>query len=100
MRLGEFIEGFERDEAAERRRLAKEKSYAITDHFEEVERQFEQVIQGDSLYGSTAPEIFVGRSDYPNVSTGLLSPMDHDADPTDSPRAVSGISKDSTSTTF
>ncbi|MEF8902291.1 MAG: DNA repair protein NreA [Halovenus sp.] len=82
MRLGEFIEGFERDEAAERRRLAKQKSYAITDHLEEVERQFEQAVQGDTLYGSTAPEIFVGRADYPNVSTGLLSPMDHDADPT------------------
>ncbi|PSQ60230.1 MAG: hypothetical protein BRD23_02600, partial [Halobacteriales archaeon SW_9_67_25] len=83
MRLEEFIEGFERDEAAERRRLAREKSYAITDHLDEVERQFEQVVQGDSLFGSTSPEIFVGRSNYPEVSTGLLSPMDHGADPTD-----------------
>ena len=76
MQLDEFIEGFERDEAAERRRLAAEKSYAITDHLEDVERQFEQVLQGDTLVGSTAPEIFVGRSGYPNVSTGLLSPVD------------------------
>lgn len=83
MRLDEFIEGFERDEAAERRRLAAEKSYAIADHLETVERQFEDVVQGDSLVGSTAPEIFVGRSNYPNVSTGLLSPVDHDADPAD-----------------
>jgi len=83
MRLDEFIEGFERDEAAERRRLAREKSYAITDHLEDVERQFEQVVQGDSLFGSTAPEIFVGRSNYPNISTGLLSPMDRDADAAD-----------------
>ena len=80
MRLDEFIEGFERDEAAERRRLAREKSYEITDHLDDVERQFEQVVQGDSLFGSTAPEIFVGRSNYPDVSTGVLSPMDHDAD--------------------
>jgi hypothetical protein len=83
MRLDEFIEGFERDGAAERRRLAQEKSYAITDHLEDVERQFEEVVQGDSLFGSTAPEIFVGRSNYPDVSTGLLSPMDREADPTD-----------------
>ncbi|WP_436934909.1 DNA repair protein NreA [Halovenus marina] len=81
MRLDEFIEGFSRDEAAERRRLAREKSYAITDHLDEVERQFEEVVQGDSLYGSTAPEIFVGRSNYPDVSTGLLSPMDREKDP-------------------
>ncbi len=83
MRLDEFIEGFERDEAAERRRLAREKSYAITDHLDEVERQFEQVLQGDALFGSSAPEIFVGRSNYPDVATGLLSPMDREADPTD-----------------
>jgi len=82
MRLDEFVEGFERDEAAERRRLAEEKSYAITDYLDDVERQFEQTVQGDDLFGSTAPEIFVGRSNYPSVSTGLLSPMADDADPT------------------
>jgi len=80
MQLDEFIEGFERDEAAERRRLAREKSYEITDHLADVERQFEQVLQGDALFGSTAPEIFVGRSNYPDVSTGLLSPIDREAD--------------------
>ncbi|SDJ97314.1 hypothetical protein SAMN05216226_11357 [Halovenus aranensis] len=82
MRLEEFIDEFERDEDAERRRLAREKSYEITDHLDDVERQFEQVVQGDSLFGSTAPEIFVGRSNYPDVSTGLLSPMDREADAT------------------
>ncbi|MXR50857.1 hypothetical protein GRX03_04450 [Halovenus sp. WSH3] len=80
MRLEEFIEDFERDEAADRRRLAREKSYEITDHLDDVEQQFERVVQGDSLFGSTAPEIFVGRSNYPDVSTGLLSPMDREAD--------------------
>jgi len=80
MRLEEFIDGFERDESARRRQLAREKSYAITDHLEAVERQFERVMQGDSLFGSSAPEIFVGRSNYPEVSTGLLSPMDQAAD--------------------
>ena len=80
MELDEFIEGFERDEAADRRRLAKEKSYAITDHLEDVERQFREVVQDDTLVGSTAPEIFVGRTGYPTVSTGLLSPVDREAD--------------------
>ncbi|NLV11493.1 hypothetical protein GOC74_16310 [Halomicrobium mukohataei] len=80
MRLDEFIEGFDRDEAAERRRLAEEKSYEITNHLEDVERQFEEAVQGDALFGSTAPEIFVGRSGYPDVSTGVLSPMASDAD--------------------
>ena len=80
MRLDEFIEDFERDEAAERRRLAREKSYEITGHLDDVEQQFEQVVQGDSLFGATAPEIFVGRHNYPNISTGVLSPMDRDAD--------------------
>ena len=80
MRLDEFIEDFERDEAAKRRRLAREKSYEITDHLDDVEQQFERVVQGDSLFGSTAPEIFVGRSNYPDISTGVLSPMDREAD--------------------
>jgi hypothetical protein len=80
MRLDEFIEDFERDEAAERRRLAREKSYEITDHLDDVEQQFERVVQGDSLFGSTAPEIFVGRSNYPDISTGVLSPMNREAD--------------------
>jgi hypothetical protein len=83
MRLAEFIEGFERDEAAERRRLAREKSYEITDYLADVEREFESVVQGDALFGSTAPEIFVGRSNYPDVSTGLLSPVAGDADAAD-----------------
>ena len=83
MRLDEYIEGFERDEAAEKRRLAAEKSYAITDHLEDVERQLEESLQGDALFGSTAPEIFVGRSGYPNVSSGVLSPVADEQDPTD-----------------
>ncbi|WP_136689376.1 DNA repair protein NreA [Halorhabdus amylolytica] len=83
MRLDEYIEGFERDEAAEKRRLAEEKSYAITDHLEDVERQLEDTLSGDALFGSTAPEIFVGRSGYPNVSSGVLSPVTDDHDPTE-----------------
>jgi len=83
MRLDELLEGFERDEAAERRRLARQKSYEITDYLSDVERQFEQVVQGEDLFGSTAPEIFVGRTNYPDVSAGILSPVAEDADPRD-----------------
>jgi Uncharacterized conserved protein len=83
MRLSEFVDGFERDEAARRRRLARERSYAITDHLDDVERQFEAALQGDALFGSSAPEIFVGRSNYPEVSTGVLSPVDREADAAD-----------------
>jgi len=84
MRLDEFIDDFQRDEAADLRRLAEEKSYAITEYLDNVERELDETVQGDSLFGSTAPSIFVGRSNYPNVSTGVLSPVGGpDTDPTD-----------------
>jgi hypothetical protein len=83
MDLEEFVEGLDRDPQAERRRLAEEKSYAVTDYLEDFEERFEDTVQGDALFGSTAPSIFVGRSNYPQVSTGLLSPVGHDEDPTD-----------------
>jgi len=79
MRLEDYIEGFRPDEAAERRRLAREKSYAILDYLDEVKGLLESVNQGGSLFGSTAPEIFVGRTGYPAVSTGILAPVDRDA---------------------
>jgi len=83
MRLDEFIEDFQRDEAAEKRRLAEEKSYEITDYLDDVKQGFDEALQGDSLFGSTSPEVFVGRSSYPNVSTGILSPVGNEADAAD-----------------
>jgi len=74
MRLDEFIE-FEADERAERRRLAAEKDYGILDHLDSFERRFEEHVSDDAVVGSVSPIIFVGRSNYPNVSTGLLSPV-------------------------
>jgi len=74
MRLDEFIE-FEADERAERRRLAAEKDYGILDHLDSFERRFEEHVSDDAVVGSVSPSIFVGRSNYPNVSTGLLSPV-------------------------
>jgi hypothetical protein len=75
MRLDEFVEGLDRDDSVRRRQLAKEKSYAITDYLDEVEREFESATSGDTLFGSTSPSIFVGRSGYPEVSTGVLAPV-------------------------
>jgi hypothetical protein len=77
MRLDEYLE-YEADEAAERRRLAEEKNYEILDHLEAFESRFDEHVSGDSLVGSVSPSIFVGRSSYPNVSTGILSPVGHE----------------------
>jgi hypothetical protein len=80
MGLEEFIETVERDDEHRRRRLAAEKSYEVKQYLEGVEDQFEEALQGDALFGSTAPEVFVGRTGYPDVSTGVLSPMDRSVD--------------------
>ncbi|MFA1610554.1 DNA repair protein NreA [Halobellus rubicundus] len=79
MDLEEYVD-IERNERAERRRLAEEKSYDILDHLETFQDRFEETVQGDSLYGGVSPSIFVGTSNYPKVSTGLLSPVGHDDD--------------------
>ncbi len=80
MDLGDYIDGLTPDAEADRRRLAKEKSYAITDHLEDFESKLDQRLSGDTLVGSTAPSIFVGRSNYPDIPIGLLSPVgDEDA---------------------
>jgi hypothetical protein len=78
MRLDEYFEEVERDTEADRRRLVEDKSYAILEYLQDVERQFERKIDDDATFGSTAPTIFVGRSDYPRVSTGMLSPLGHE----------------------
>ncbi len=75
MRLDEYIDGLADDEEARRRQLAEEKSYAITEYLEEVEGAMDETLQDGSLFGSTAPGIFVGRSSYPNVSAGVLAPV-------------------------
>jgi hypothetical protein len=80
MRLDEYMDLEAEGERARRRRLAQEKSYEVVDHLEEFERRFEQTVQGDSLFGSVSPSIFVGRSNYPTVSTGILSPVGFEED--------------------
>ena len=79
MRLDEYIDR-ERNERAEKRRLAREKSYAITDHLDAFEERFSNRVGGDSVFGSVSPSIFVGRRNYPSVSAGLLSPVGREGD--------------------
>ncbi|SFR37577.1 DNA repair protein NreA [Halogeometricum limi] len=80
MRLDEYMDLAAESERAKRRRLAQEKSYDILDHLAEFQHRFEETVQGDSLFGSVSPSIFVGRSNYPKVSTGILSPVGHEDD--------------------
>ena len=74
MDLSEYVD-LERGEAATRRRLAREKSYEIVDYLEDFQHRFDDAVDGDSLFGSVSPSIFVGHGGYPNVSTGILSPV-------------------------
>ncbi len=75
MRLDEYIDGLERDEAVELRKLAEEKSYAVTEYIDDARTRFDETLSGETLVGSTSPSVFVGRSSYPRVSTGLLAPV-------------------------
>ena len=79
MRLDDFVD-IEANERAERRRLAKEKSYEILDHVESVADRVERTVSGDAVVGSVSPSIFVGRSNYPEVSTGILSPVGNESE--------------------
>ena len=76
MRLEDYIEDFKPDDDRRRRRLAEEKSYAVLDYLDEVRDRFRFATRGgDSVFGSTAPSIFVGRANYPDVATGILTPV-------------------------
>ncbi|MDH5021599.1 DNA repair protein NreA [Halobacterium rubrum] len=82
MHLDEYIDDLQPDgEQRRRQQLAEEKSYEILDFVEDVEQGVAEAVQGDSLVGATAPSVFVGRSSYPDVSAGILSPVAGDADP-------------------
>ncbi len=83
MDLGDYVRELEPTEERRKRELARKKSYEILDHMEDVENEFSEVVQGDSLYGSTAPSVFVGRSNYPRVNTGVLQPVASEADASD-----------------
>lgn len=75
MRLSEYLDevSAEPDEEQRRRQLAEEKSYEILDHID-GDAQFSSVRRGN-IVDSASPSVFVGRSNYPTVSTGILSPV-------------------------
>jgi len=75
MRLTEFIDEFEVDMEARKRELAEEKSYEVLDYIDGIEDRIAPV-RGETHVGRASPEIFVGRSGYPNVSSGILAPTD------------------------
>ncbi|AAG18919.1 DNA repair protein NreA [Halobacterium salinarum] len=80
--LDEYIDDLQPDSEHQRRQqLAAEKSYEILDFVADVEQGVTEALQGDTLVGATAPSVFVGRSAYPDVSAGILSPVAGDADP-------------------
>jgi len=82
VRLDDYIDDLQPDgEQRRRQQLAEEKSYEILDFVDDVEQGVQDAVQGDSLVGATAPSVFVGRSSYPDVSAGILSPVAGDADP-------------------
>ncbi|MFB6283777.1 MAG: hypothetical protein ABEK59_07575 [Halobacteria archaeon] len=81
MSLEDYVEELEPDTDRERRKLAEEKSYRILDHLDGFEDRFNEVKQGDSLFGSTSPSVFVGRSSYPRVPVGLLNPVGEEENP-------------------
>ena len=83
MRLDEYVDDLDRDESVELRRLAEEKSYAVTGYIDDARTRFDETLSGETLVGSTAPSVFVGRSGYPQVSAGLLAPVGDEADAAD-----------------
>ena len=80
MSLDKHLEGFEPTLQDKRKKLAKEKSYAILNHIKDTRKLFDSFPIKENLFGSTAPSVFVGRSNYPNVSTGILAPLNPESD--------------------
>ncbi|MES3517629.1 MAG: DNA repair protein NreA [Natronomonas sp.] len=79
MNLEEYLDRTEPAESVELRRLAEQKSYAVTEYIEEAKSGFETALSDETLVGSTAPSVFVGRSSYPQVSAGVLAPVGNEA---------------------
>ena len=84
MRLDEYVDvETSVDDDRHLRKLAQEKSYEVLEYLDGFEDRFEDVRQGDSLFGSTSPSVFVGRSNYPRVPMGVLSPVGEEQDADD-----------------
>ena len=77
MDLGAFIDITDHPTAS-RRRMAKERSYAIAGQVDALTDRVNQTLATGSYTGAVAPEIFVGSGGYPTVSTGVVTPVDPD----------------------
>ncbi|MFB6254130.1 MAG: hypothetical protein ABEI06_05945 [Halobacteriaceae archaeon] len=75
MRLDAYIDELSPDADHQRRQLAKDKSYEIIDHIDDIESRFKSTYQQNPNIDSKAPSVFVGRSNYPNISSGILAPV-------------------------
>ncbi|MFB6187343.1 MAG: hypothetical protein ABEI86_10805, partial [Halobacteriaceae archaeon] len=75
MRLDAYIDELSPDVDHQRRQLAKDKSYEIIDHIDDIESRFKSTYQQNPNIDSKAPSVFVGRSNYPNISSGILAPV-------------------------
>jgi hypothetical protein len=80
MRLDEYVDDLDREESVELRKLAEEKSYAVTEYIDDARTHFDETLRDATMVGSTAPSVFVGRSSYPRVSAGLLAPVGDEDD--------------------
>jgi len=83
VRLDEYVDINVDDDERRLRKLAQEKSYEVLEYLDGFDDRFEEVRQGDSLFGSTSPSVFVGRSNYPRVPMGILSPVGEEQDADD-----------------
>ena len=76
MDLSDFVEDIEKKDFQKRRELAKEKSYEVlqTIDINEYGEKLGEVRRNNGFVGES-PSVFVSRSNYPNVQSGILSPL-------------------------
>lgn len=77
MDLGEYIDEITDNKEQKRRKYAKEKSYQIMETIDisDIKKKFLDIKKYGEYRGDTN-SVFVGNNNYPNVSTGILSPID------------------------
>jgi hypothetical protein len=76
MDLSDFVDSIETEDFQKRRKLAKEKSYEVLQNIDinEYGKKLGEVRQNNKFVGDS-PSVFVSRSNYPNVQSGILSPL-------------------------
>jgi len=82
VRLDEYVD-IQTEDEPRKRELARKKSYEILEYLDGFDDRFDEVRQGDSVFGSTSPSVFVGQNSYPRVPVGVLSPVGEEKDAED-----------------